>query len=381
MQLEFVFKYECAPVQDSDDIESSSGESGDNEVEDKERILLKTVTNEKATSNAKGVHFKEAIEAFEKKNKNMDPTEITNAETAVDKAIEALAEQQAQALNKNLKIIEGDIIENEHLRKLMRNATYKRGIQKGRKWNLLIPYELPNIITGEVGMFEQAINEAIREISSKSCLKFIKRLNNGGSRNNKDYDGTPEPYLKFMQGQGCYSYAGKQIIFTFRLKTGVTERSQPVSIGHGCEFKGTVLHEIMHALGFLHEHTRRDRDNYIKINWNNIEDAEKKNFNMYNHGQAETFGFGYDLDSVMHYGANYFSKNGQNTIDVINDPNKSIGDRWQLSTIDKLQLNRLYCTEESISKHNDMVKKSMKVVSKNVYAPAEAKIKEGKFSC
>ncbi|XP_065674790.1 high choriolytic enzyme 1 isoform X5 [Hydra vulgaris] len=311
----------------------------------------------------------------------MDPTEITNAETAIDKEIEALAEQQAQALNKDLKIIEGDIIVDDHLRKLMRNATYKRGIKKGGKWNLLIPYELPNKITGEVGMFQQAINEAIREISSKSCLKFIKRLSNGKSKDNKDFDGTPEPYLKFIQGQGCYSYPGKKVIFTLNVKTGVTERSQPVSIGHGCEYKGTVLHEIMHALGFLHEHTRRDRDSYIKINWNNIEDAEKYNFGMYSHEQAETLGFGYDFDSVMHYGKKYFSKNGQNTIDVISDPKKYIGNRQQLSTIDKLQLNRLYCTKENISKYNNMVKKSKKVISRNVYAPAEATIKEGKFSC
>ena len=37
-----------------------------------------------------------------------------------------------------------------------------------------------------------------------------------------------------------------------------------MSIGTGCAYKGSVLHEIMHAMGFFHEHTRPDRkSNYF----------------------------------------------------------------------------------------------------------------------
>lgn len=62
----------------------------------------------------------------------------------------------------------------------------------------------------------------------------------------------------------CWSYLGRVI------PDDTTKNYQEVSLGAGCISKGIVLHEILHFLGFYHEHTRYDRDEYIKVNWKNI---------------------------------------------------------------------------------------------------------------
>ena len=38
------------------------------------------------------------------------------------------------------------------------------------------------------------------------------------------------------------------------------------------------VHELLHTLGFVHEHTRPDRDDFISVNMDNIEPGKEKNF-------------------------------------------------------------------------------------------------------
>lgn len=61
----------------------------------------------------------------------------------------------------------------------------------------------------------------------------------------------------------------------------------------------TALHEIMHALGMWHEQQRVDRDNYIKILKENIENPENNMVNYEKHNTANELP--YDVESVLQY--------------------------------------------------------------------------------
>lgn len=41
-----------------------------------------------------------------------------------------------------------------------------------------------------------------------------------------------------------------------------------------CENFEVVTHEVLHALGFVHEHKRPDRNNYVTVNYTNIREGQ-----------------------------------------------------------------------------------------------------------
>ena len=58
---------------------------------------------------------------------------------------------------------------------------------------------------------------------------------------------------------------------------GQTGGSQTLSLQTpGCMWSGVAAHEFMHALGFVHEQSRSDRDHYVTIVWKNIVAGEDK---------------------------------------------------------------------------------------------------------
>lgn len=59
---------------------------------------------------------------------------------------------------------------------------------------------------------------------------------------------------------------------------GMIGGEQAVNIGRGCERRGIVQHEILHAMGRAHEQSRPDRDQYVIINTNNIIRGSYTNF-------------------------------------------------------------------------------------------------------
>lgn len=64
----------------------------------------------------------------------------------------------------------------------------------------------------------------------------------------------------------------------------------------------TPLHELMHALGVFHEHTRPDRDDFITVNEENIPENRLRSFNVKAADSVNLHGTKYDYKSIMHYG-------------------------------------------------------------------------------
>jgi tolkin protein len=83
---------------------------------------------------------------------------------------------------------------------------------------------------------------------------------------------------------------------------------QAISIGKNCDKFGIVVHELGHAVGFWHEHTRPDRDDHVVIIRENIMTGQEYNFNKLTADEVNSLAEHYDFDSIMHYARNTFSR-------------------------------------------------------------------------
>jgi len=227
---------------------------------------------------------------------------------------------------KNEYVFEGDVMETleQRLRELgvtsdgnaEDDAEVEDYYKSSTKWPDTIPYAFEDTLPDKG---KEAVASAIGNYNKYTCIRFVERT-------------TERNYLSFYKGTGCWSYIGR---------IGGRQR---ISLGDGCHYKKTAVHEIMHALGFKHEQSRPDRDDYVVINWDNIKAGKSGNFAKHAASAIESHGTTYDFRSVMHYSKKAFSTNGKSTIDPIK--HKGMVGRYTnegLSTLDAKQINDEYC--------------------------------------
>ncbi|XP_058653167.1 meprin A subunit beta-like [Onychostoma macrolepis] len=215
-------------------------------------------------------------------------------------------------INKGLNLTEGDI--------MMPN---ERSVILGNLWNIPVPY----VLTADLSLnYKGVILRAFEQFRLKSCIDFKPRA-------------AEDFYISVESLTGCWSYVGR-----------ITAGGQNLSIGNGCGRKAIVEHEFLHALGFWHEQSRYDRDDYLTINFENIIKGQENNFQKYNESQSTTQGTPYDYYSVMHYAKNDFSNGNGFTITTKRPEFQDvIGQRLEMSEYDVTELNKLYKCNSFIS--------------------------------
>ncbi|GGD53368.1 hypothetical protein GCM10011514_16860 [Emticicia aquatilis] len=191
------------------------------------------------------------------------------------------------------------------------------------RWvNGIVPFEISkDFPEGSEGRKE--ILQAINEINVRTNCSFIER--------------TTEPnYVVFVyDAKWCQSYVG------------MLGGRQEIRCAIGKNFKaGSLIHEVLHALGFYHEHQRPDRDEYIRVVKSNIKRLD--DFQILNSEIVETIGE-YDFSSIMHYPRRIVNPNLVNNISIDTiEPLKALpletilGQRGALSSKDVAAINQMY---------------------------------------
>ncbi|TKR76399.1 hypothetical protein L596_017540 [Steinernema carpocapsae] len=179
---------------------------------------------------------------------------------------------------------------------------------------------IPYAISPHYNSHERALlARAVKQYHDKTCIRFVPRQSGEGD------------YLFIGKVDGCFSEVGR------------TNGVQVLSLDNGCMEYATIIHEMMHVVGFYHEHERWDRDNYIDIIWQNIDRAALDQFGKVDLSKTSYYGQPYDYKSILHYDSLAFSKNGFPTM-LPKKPGlaSTIGNAKDFSDVDLAKINRMY---------------------------------------
>ena len=218
-------------------------------------------------------------------------------------------------LNKSFKIDGGEPVKkwNQH----PRNGRFEIGFKSKKEW-----FENSDLYhtKGEWKKFEKELRKAIEDFESKTSLKFVDISENSSKKwpHWIQFIGYPNSTSDLS---GCQSYLGRQGDPASPIKG---DGGQSISLGVGCVSKTNIIHEIMHALGWVHEQNRPDRDDYVEIIDTAIKGGPKGTYSyeFIREKRGNTSGSPYDFSSIMHYHEEAFSSHGEKTI-ISRNPRKN----------------------------------------------------------
>jgi len=191
-------------------------------------------------------------------------------------------------------------------------------------WDAAFPADWRVLVREAMDAMEETLHP------DRKCIRFVE---------------SSKPYhVKFVREDGCWSYLGK-----LQRDGSYDGDFQKLSMSPGCweqrpgkKAIGVVMHELMHALGFVHEQSRSDRDEYIKVNYENLTDEpegseawKKDTWNWRKMPEGlEMHDTTYDYNSIMHYLPMVGTMNGKPVIEKIYWSDGSNGVEWQNELLD-----------------------------------------------
>ncbi|GMT20073.1 hypothetical protein PFISCL1PPCAC_11370, partial [Pristionchus fissidentatus] len=203
--------------------------------------------------------------------------------------------------------------------------------------------KIPYAISPHYSSHERALlARAVKAYHEKTCIRFVPRA--AGETD----------YLFIGKVDGCFSEVGR------------TSGVQVLSLDNGCMEYATIIHEMMHVVGFYHEHERWDRDSFIDIIWQNIDKGALDQFGKVDLSKTSYYGQSYDYKSILHYDSLAFSKNGFPTM-LPKARASTIGNAKDFSDVDLAKINRMYNCPTSKSLTAPF---SSRLQSSQIYSPS-----------
>ena len=179
---------------------------------------------------------------------------------------------------------------------------------------------VPVVLTDQTEAEAQVIWNALRDMETKICVTFVNRT-------------TETDYIYYTRSEaGCWSWVGR------------VGGAQQMNLDPDCYAQVVVQHEMIHALGFFHMQSATERDDYVRIVWDNIIPGMEHNFDKVNADVTSQFDQPYDYYSIMHYPYWAFSINGYPTMEPL-QAGVTLDYRFDMTEKDITRIKNMYCPQ------------------------------------
>lgn len=137
------------------------------------------------------------------------------------------------------------------------------------------------------------IRDAFEEFHQKTSIRFV------------NYQDEKDAVVFLYEPDTCASHVGR------------IGGHQPILVSESCG-RAEVVHELMHTLGFIHEHQRVERDTFVQVFLDRVSEDKQINFEILPHSYQNIYqklSSRFDYESITIYPPEAFAKNtGESTL-------------------------------------------------------------------